>query len=115
MSSTMRKLVSRKRPAMKTRLLALTIALLACGHSPPHTTNSAGAPTTTNTPTTGDGNANVAAPEHERKPGDAGTFDVKDADKSSRPNQGKLKATATEAAVRFFVVDKNDNTPIEGT
>lgn len=102
---------------MKTRLLALTIALLACGHSSPHTTNSAGegAPTTTNTPPAGDGSASVATPEHKPKPGDAGSFDVKDADKSSRPTQGKLKPTATEAAVRFFVVDKSDNTPIEGT
>ena len=92
---------------METRLVALTIALLACGHSPPHTTTSAGAPAA------GD-KGNVEAPAHERKASDAGTFDVKDADKSSRPTQGKLKATATDAAVRFFVVDKDDNSPIEG-
>lgn len=97
---------------MKVHLLALTICVVACGHSAPHaTTTSTGAPT-------GGENANVApSPEREqkeKKPADAGTFDVKDADKSSRPTQGKLKATATEAAVRFFVVDKDDNSPIEG-
>lgn len=101
---------------MKKLLVVLTIGLLACGHKSPHTT------TSTSTPATGSDTTNVAAPEPEKKEpekkkkeNDAGTFDVKDADKATRPTQGKLKATATEAAVRFFVVDKGDNnTPIEG-
>jgi OmpA-OmpF porin, OOP family len=91
----------------------LACGLLACGGSakrtsPPGgtggTAGSAGTPTST-------ADTNVAAPE--RDAGDAGKFEVKDTDKSSRPNQGKLKPTATEAAVRLFVVDK-DNSPIEG-
>jgi outer membrane protein OmpA-like peptidoglycan-associated protein len=85
----------------------LAFGLLACGGSAKPASTPAGT-------TTGSGDTSVAAPEPERKAGDAGTFDVKDADKSSRPNQGKLKATATEAAVRFFVVDKETNAPIEG-
>jgi outer membrane protein OmpA-like peptidoglycan-associated protein len=44
---------------------------------------------------------------------DAGEFAIKDTDKSGRPTQAKLKATDTEAAVRFFVVDK-DKGPIPG-
>jgi outer membrane protein OmpA-like peptidoglycan-associated protein len=84
----------------------LAFGLLACGGPAKHASTPAGT-------TTGSGDTNVAAPEPERKPGDLGTFDVKDADKSSRPNQGKLQPTATEAAVRFFVVDK-ENAPIEG-
>ncbi len=63
---------------------------------------------------TGSADASAPAPAPApKKEGDAGTFEVKDADKSSRPTQGKLKPTATEAAVRFFVVDK-DNAPMEG-
>jgi outer membrane protein OmpA-like peptidoglycan-associated protein len=101
---------------MKTLLVVLTIGLLACGHhSPPTTTTSTAAPTGGGSAPEGGGSASVAAPEQKKKPGDAGAFDVKDADKSTRPSQGKLKPTATEAAVRFFVVDKSDNTPIEGT
>lgn len=48
-----------------------------------------------------------------RTPSDAGEFAIKDADKSSRPTQAVLKATDTEAAVRFFVIDKQKG-PIEG-
>jgi OmpA-OmpF porin, OOP family len=48
-----------------------------------------------------------------RTPSDAGEFAIKDADRSSRPKQAKLKATDTEAAVRFFVIDKQKG-PIEG-
>jgi outer membrane protein OmpA-like peptidoglycan-associated protein len=59
----------------------------------------------------GDG-ASSTAPR-DRAPTDAGEFDVKQADKSGRPAQAKLKATDTEAAVRFFVVDKQKG-PIEG-
>jgi OmpA-OmpF porin, OOP family len=85
----------------------LAIGVLACGGSAKRASTPAG-------PTPGPTETTVASPEPERKPGDAGTFDVKDADKSSRPAQGKLKPTATEAAVRLFVVDKENNTPIEG-
>lgn len=48
-----------------------------------------------------------------RKPSDAGEFQINQADKSSRPKQAKLQATDTEAALRFFVIDKQKG-PIEG-
>ncbi len=89
----------------------LAVGLLACGGSAKRAPTPAG---TTTGAATGPADTNVAAPEPQRKEGDAGTFDVKDTDKSSRPNQGKLQPTATEAAVRLLVVSKDDNTPIEG-
>lgn len=93
---------------MRTHLISIVaLGLLACGGSAKR------APTPADTTTAGSADANAAVPEAERKAGDAGTFEVKDTDKSSRPKQGKLQPTATEAAVRFFVVDK-DNSPIEG-
>jgi len=48
-----------------------------------------------------------------RTPSDAGEFAINEADKSSRPKQAVLKATDTEAALRFFVIDKQKG-PIEG-
>lgn len=42
-----------------------------------------------------------------------GEFAINEADAASRPTNGKLKATDTEAAVRFFVIDK-DKGPITG-
>lgn len=99
---------------MRTHLVSLlALGLLACGGSAKHTSTPAG----TTTPEPADATAATPtptpAPAPEPKAGDAGTFEVKDADKSSRPPQGKLKPTATEAAVRLFVIDK-DNAPIEG-
>jgi outer membrane protein OmpA-like peptidoglycan-associated protein len=95
---------------MRTHLVCiLASGLLACGGP----AKQASTPAVT-TAGSSDTAAPAPAPEPARKEGDAGTFEVKDADKSSRPSQGKLQATATEAAVRFFVVDKEDNAPIEG-
>ena len=102
---------------MSTRLAALAVVLLACGHSPQHATTSTTSTTSTaSTSAPPAAGSDADAPEHKKEPkaADAGTFDVKDADKSTRPTQGKLKPTATEAAVRFFVVNKDDNSPIEG-
>lgn len=48
-----------------------------------------------------------------RTPSDAGEFAINEADRSSRPKQAVLVATDTEAAVRFFVIDKQKG-PIEG-
>jgi OmpA-OmpF porin, OOP family len=48
-----------------------------------------------------------------RTPSDAGQFAINEADRSSRPKQAVLKATDTEAALRFFVIDKQKG-PIEG-
>jgi hypothetical protein len=89
-------------------LSILAFGLLACGGPAKR------APAPAAATTTGSAESNVVAPERERKAGDAGTFEVKNADKSSRPNQGKLQPTATEAVVRLFVVDKDNNSPIEG-
>lgn len=94
---------------MKRHLITiLTIGLLACGGSqpkdsmPPAGTGGAQA-----------GDEGTSTDERAREPSDAGEFAVNEADKSSRPAQAKLAATDSEAAVRFFVVDK-DKGPIEG-
>ena len=60
-----------------------------------------------------DGAGASGAADGGRPPSDAGEFQINQADKSSRPTQAKLKATDTEAAVRFFVIDKQKG-PIEG-
>lgn len=60
-----------------------------------------------------DGAGPAGAADGGRPPSDAGEFQINQADKSSRPTQAKLKATDTEAAVRFFVIDKQKG-PIEG-
>lgn len=105
----------------------LTVGLLACGGSTPRATTPAAATSATATP--GGGTGGVATDEpgrapadtgtappagRERAPQDSGAFDVHKADRSSRPTQAKLVATDTEAAVRFFVVDKDSNAPIPG-
>jgi outer membrane protein OmpA-like peptidoglycan-associated protein len=83
----------------------LAAGLLACGSPAKPASTSPGtatAPADTH-----------ATPEPDQPTGDSKTFDVKDSDKQSRPSQGKLQATATDAAVRLFVIDKN-NAPIKG-
>jgi len=96
---------------MRSQLLSvLAVGLLACGGSKkPATTPIDTTTTTTAGSAETTGTTPTPAPAPEKKPGDAGAFDVKDTDKSARPNVGKLKATPTEAAVRLFVVDKGDN------
>lgn len=116
----------------------LTAGLLACGGSAAHPATPAGetgaatpasetgaatpaGETGAATPDTAGAEAGRAAADDgtapPAKPGpdahDTGAFDVHKSDASSRPKQGKLKATDTEAAVRFFVVDK-DKGPITG-
>ena len=119
----------------------LTVGLLACGGSKPRpatpgdgtgATTAGGASgavtpggatggeaggTATNEPdraSADDGTAPPAPPDKPvREAHDTGAFTVRPSDASSRPTQGKLKATDTEAAVRFFVVDK-DKGPIAG-
>lgn len=100
---------------MKTYLIAtLTVGLFACGgsqsgDSTPATATGGAVAGDDDTSTEGD----AATETRRRKPSDAGEFEVNEADKSSRPTQTKLKATEDQAAVRFFVVDK-DKGPIEG-
>lgn len=99
---------------MKTSLVTiLTLSLAACGSSKPKPNNAETQATAAAATPSSDGGDAAAAEAPKRDRGDAGEFDVKDADKSSRPTQGTLKPTATEAAVRLFVVDKDDK-PIEG-
>lgn len=90
--------------------------LLACGGKTPAAATpgggTAGASGASGDPAaTGDG---AAAPDKPgRKTRDSGEFAINATDAASRPTNGKLKATDTEAAVRFFVVDK-DKGPITG-
>ena len=89
---------------------------LACGgsqptESTPATGTGGEAATAGDAAGAGDGSSGPAAGGG--NPSDAGEFQVNQADKSSRPKQAKLQATDTEAALRFFVVDKQKG-PIEG-
>jgi outer membrane protein OmpA-like peptidoglycan-associated protein len=94
------------------RLLVVTVmfGVFACG----------GSQRGDSTPPTGTGGGPASADRGQpstdaggRTPSDAGEFAIKDADRSSRPTQAVLEATDTEAAVRFFVIDKQKG-PIEG-
>jgi outer membrane protein OmpA-like peptidoglycan-associated protein len=97
-------------------LSILTVGLLACGGSGPKAATPA-SPTAAavagepDHASAEDGTAATDRPE--RAANDAGEFAINPADPSSRPAAAKLKATDSEAAVRFFVVDK-DKGPIEG-
>lgn len=90
----------------------MTIGVFACGGSQPSESTLPSRPATGDDPASA-GETPSATPSGDRKPSDAGEFEVNEADKSSRPGQGKLQATDTKAAVRFFVVDKKKG-PIEG-
>ena len=100
------------RDSMMKRFLIVTlmIGVFACGGSQPGestpTTATGGEPASA-------GNGPSSTEAGDRKTSDAGEFAINQADKSSRPKQAKLKATDTEAALRFFVVDKQKG-PIEG-
>ena len=102
---------------MMKRFLFVTmmIGAFACGRS--QRTESTAQPPTGGDTAGGDaaspGNGDSSTGADGRTPSDAGEFAVNEADKSSRPKQAKLQATDTEAAVRFFVVDKKKG-PIEG-
>lgn len=60
---------------------------------------------------------NAGSEESETAAGGDNTFQLKDSD-SARDAHGesesKIKATATEAAMKFFVIDKNKDEPIPG-
>lgn len=106
----------------------LTVGLLACGGPAPGAATPGGGTgaatsgdeaggTATNEPDRASADDGTAPPTPPDKPAraahDTGAFTIRQTDASSRPTQGKLKATDTEAAVRFFVVDK-DKGPIAG-
>ena len=114
--------------------IIFTVGLMACGGSTPKPTSpKAATEAVTTTATAGDttpagGAGDVATDEPApapadggtttpdkpaRPPQDSGAFEIHKADRSSRPTKTKLVATDTEAAVRFFVIDK-DNGPITG-
>ncbi len=116
---------------MKSHLTAiLTIGLLACGGAHPGADTTPAGPTgaanagdgsaagDSNDAAAGDSSAAAGDDGSTDKPGpkasDAGEFKVNEADASSRPSQGKLQSTDTEAAVRFFVVDKEKGDGIKG-
>lgn len=94
-------------------IVTMMIGLFACGGSQ----RSESTPTTATATGGGDqasaGNGQPSTAAGGRNPSDAGEFAINEADKSSRPKQAKLQATDTDAAVRFFVVDKQKG-PIEG-
>jgi OmpA-OmpF porin, OOP family len=94
------------------RFLMITVifGLFACG----------GSQRGESTPPTGTGGDPASADSGQpstdaggRTTSDAGEFAINEADRSSRPKQAKLKATDTEAALRFFVIDRQKG-PIEG-
>lgn len=94
----------------RTLLVSMVIGVFACGGSrPSETTPATGA--SGDAARAGDKDSSTAAGNG--SPSDAGEFQVNEADKASRPKQGKLEATDTKAAVRFFVIDKQKG-PIEG-
>ena len=96
---------------MKTSIVvAVLFGVFACG----------GSRRGESTPPTGTGSDPAIADKGQpstdagvRTPSDAGEFAINEADKSSRPKQAVLKATDTEAALRFVVIDKQKG-PIEG-
>ena len=102
-------------PTMTRALLfILAVQLLACGGSTPGAAKpggGTGGPSGDEQASAGDGAASPDEPG--RKTRDSGEFAINQADASSRPTNAKLKATDTEAAVRFFVIDK-DKGPITG-
>ncbi len=98
-------------------LFILAVHLLACGGAKPGAAKPGdGTAGGSAQPTAADGAAadGTAAPDQPgRKTRDSGEFAINASDAASRPTNGKLKATDTEAAVRFFVIDK-DKGPIPG-
>jgi outer membrane protein OmpA-like peptidoglycan-associated protein len=91
-------------------IVSVTFGVFACG----------GSQRSESTPPTGTGGDAANAGDRPSstetggpKPSEAGEFQINQADKSSRPKQAKLQATDTEAALRFFVIDKQKG-PLEG-
>lgn len=96
-------------------LLPLALLLSACGGGQPA---SSPADEAGGTPDATDSSSDASeSGDSDAATGDDNTFQLKDSD-SARDAHGegesKIKATATEAAMKFFVVDKNKNEPIAG-
>lgn len=94
-------------------LFIVTAHLLACGGSTPGAAKPGSGTSGTGGDATATGDAAAAPDQPGRKTRDSGEFAINQADASSRPTNAKLKATDTQAAVRFFVIDK-DKGPIPG-
>ncbi|MEZ4402161.1 MAG: OmpA family protein [Kofleriaceae bacterium] len=95
-------------------LLIVVVQLLACGGSATRAAKPGDGPSTASGDARDGTSADEATPAKPgRKTRDSGEFAINPADASSRPTNAKLKATDTEAAVRFFVIDK-DKGPIAG-
>ncbi|MBT8495912.1 MAG: OmpA family protein [Deltaproteobacteria bacterium] len=94
-------------------LLSFAIGSMACGGSQPTTESSSTQASASSADSTNDVEGPDDRGSKPRKTADAGEFQVSDTDKLSRPNQAKLKPTASQAAVRFFVIDKDDG-PVKG-
>ena len=88
-------------------LIILALPLLACGGSAPGASKPGGG-----TGVAAD-EATASPDKPRRRTHDSGEFAINAADASSRPAGAKLAATDSEAAVRFFVIDK-DKGPIAG-
>lgn len=98
---------------LKRSLIVTTmVGALACGGSQPSESTTPAA-AGSGEASAGGGGEPSATPAEGGKASDAGEFQINQADKSARPTQAKLKATDTEAALRFFVIDKNKG-PIQG-
>jgi outer membrane protein OmpA-like peptidoglycan-associated protein len=99
-----------KRLILSAVLSALTIGTFACGGSRAH--DATPAEPEASEPAD-DGDVSASEGRGGRGPSDSGEFAINDTGKASRPTQGQIRATDTEAAVRFFVVDKAKG-PIKG-
>lgn len=91
------------------------LALVACGGGqPPEAPSSEAAPDPESAGTAASETGTDAAPEPDAAK--ANTFDLKDSDSAKDAHgasESKIKATRTEAAMKFIVVDK-DKGPIQG-
>lgn len=101
---------------MKRSLLVTTfVGAFACGGTQPSGTTLARGGDRTSAgaaPSAADGPLSTGGDG--RGPASVGEFAINATDKGARPKQGKLQATDTEAAIRFFVVDKDKGGGIEG-
>src|SRR5690606_24419067 len=95
------------------------LALISCGSSKPAQSpdSSPSDETSTQSAASDADTGDSSDSGDEEASGDDKTFQLKDSDtaRSARgETESKIQATATEAAMKFFVVDKESNEPISG-